>query len=799
MATKTNSDPYILNVQQWLNNTYTGRTGYTEIPETGKTGWTTIYALLHALQIELGITATANNFGNGTINAFKSKYPNGVQQQSGNDTTKKNIYGIIQGGLLCKGYAIGTSSPTCNFFNGTGNAVKKMKEDAGINSSTSTVTLNIMKALMTMDYFYSYDTSTKTKNIQKIQRYLNENYESYIGLTPCDGIYGRSTNKALIYAIQAEEGMSISVANGNFGPSTKRCCPTIPYSNKEKNYSGGLYNPLTDIPKFIKLMKMGLYVNEIGTGDFDNNQVWEADLKSFQAKFALPITGICDLSTWMSILISCGNTERSAIGCDTATRITSAMARTLVDNGYKYIGRYITKVSGGLDKNMTRLEIKTILGNGLKIFPIFQENGRSSQNFNATTGLDNAIKARIAAENLGIPYHTTIYYGVDYDPQEAEINNYIYPYFKAIYDYFKNKGLYNIGVYGTRNVCRILKNKEEENIFEIDNMFIADASYGYSGNLGFTLPNGWAFDQFCVDITVGTGEGRVAIDKVAVSGNDTGFSEITISPISDIYNNILNMYELAMEYTNNNKKRSNELVLQYLRKGSYGDTNILFSDSGSGNAILWEWVAGKIDKNYCDLVEEKLGEVVFDFIDSKTGALHDIRHWAATLNGNLYDVTVSALLDYKAEIKALTGWGGDVLSFSKNIQSYGETDYDNWAKDNICTEQNSYFNLTDYIDDIDAVNLAYIINQDNCSLPEAFNLYYGTKVHETNKYPYETRSQRFIANIGETNFHNLCTRLRTDEGLLKACRRFLGGSDEYILSAINALKDFVNRERNLGN
>lgn len=56
------ADPYVLNVQRWVNNTYREKTGYTEIPETGNTGWTTIYALLHALQIELGITATADNF-----------------------------------------------------------------------------------------------------------------------------------------------------------------------------------------------------------------------------------------------------------------------------------------------------------------------------------------------------------------------------------------------------------------------------------------------------------------------------------------------------------------------------------------------------------------------------------------------------------------------------------------------------------------------------------------------------------------------------------------------------------------
>ena len=175
------------------------------VEENGKTGWPTIYALIRALQIELGIQVTADNFGNGTINAFKAKYPTGIHQQADGDETEDKVYGIIQGALLCKGYATGVSTPTLHFYNGTGNAIKQMKEDAGIDSSSSTVTLNIMKALLSMDYFYSYDTSAKTQNIQAIQRFLNANYESYIGLTPCDGVYGRGTNKALIFALQKME------------------------------------------------------------------------------------------------------------------------------------------------------------------------------------------------------------------------------------------------------------------------------------------------------------------------------------------------------------------------------------------------------------------------------------------------------------------------------------------------------------------------------------------------------------------------------------------------------------------
>ena len=63
-----------------------------------------------------------------------------------------------------------------------------------------------------------------------MQQEFNRKYESYIGLIPCDGVYGRSTNSALIYAYQAEEGLPVGVANGNFGPTTRKCAPNIPYT-----------------------------------------------------------------------------------------------------------------------------------------------------------------------------------------------------------------------------------------------------------------------------------------------------------------------------------------------------------------------------------------------------------------------------------------------------------------------------------------------------------------------------------------------------------------------------------------
>lgn len=529
MAEKaTTGDPLVLSAQQWLNETYGDDSRYNIIPENGKTGWTTIYALIRALQIELGISSTADNFGPSTISKFNAKYPSGIHQQSSNDTKEDNVYAIIQCALFCKGYATGVNGVTKHFYNGTGNAIKNLKEDAGIDASSSTVTLNIMKALLSMDYFYSYDTSTKTKNIQKIQRYLNANYEEYTGLTPCDGIYGRGTNKALIFAIQSEEGMSTSVANGNFGPSTKSCCPSIPYSGAETNYNGSTYSS-SKIGRFAKLVNMGLYVNGIGDGSFGTT-VNTADVKQFQSKYALPITGVVNLTTWLSIFISSGDTSRAAVACDCATILTAAKAQTLYNNGYRYVGRYLSgRIASGASKALSREELQIAFNAGLRIFPIQQASANRVEYFTEEQAVADVNSAYEYATNLGIPVGTVIYFAVDCDPLDTEITSSIIPYFRKVYQTMQNSknSKYRIGIYGTRNVC----SRVSELGYAVRS-FVGDMSTGFSGNLGFTIPNNWAFDQFAT-VSVGSGDGEIEIDKDGFSGLDTGIGYIESSPTVD--------------------------------------------------------------------------------------------------------------------------------------------------------------------------------------------------------------------------------------------------------------------------
>ena len=64
------------------------------------------------------------------------------------------------------------------------------------------------------------------------------------------------------------------------------------------------------------------------------------------------------------------------------------------------------------------------------------------------------------------------------------------------------------------------------------------------GNLGFNIPGDWCFDQFCTDITIGSGNGTVRIDKVGVSGKDIGISKVVLPGINKFYNYLTSIYDL---------------------------------------------------------------------------------------------------------------------------------------------------------------------------------------------------------------------------------------------------------------
>lgn len=496
------SDLMVLKTQQWLNLNYKGKEGYDEIDEDGYTGWETIYGLLKALQIELGITATSNNFGPTTTEKFNQRFPNGVQQQNDNDEAEDNIYGIIQGACWCKGYSTGAGDITKHFYGGTGNAIKNLKSDAGCSNTDSSVTLNVMKALLSMTQFKLTIMYGGTVEIRTIQQRLNNEYEQYIGLIPCDGVYGREVNIALKKAIQVAEGFTGSNVDGSWGPGTVNALQNIIIPSSDNSIHQEAF----------KLAKYALRCNGYSgfSLDTDWNTNFENVVKSFQNDYRLSVTGKVDVDTWMSLILSTGNPNRSCEAGDTIYTMTkNNRIQYLKDNNISILGRYI---NGGTDqKELYYEEIKTLLANGIKLIPIYQKNGTPSlSHFTEAYGVTDAIEANKRARYHLIPKNSIIYFAVDYDAQDPDISSVIIPYFKKLSE---NLVDYRIGVYGTRNVCTQVM----EAGYAVT-CYVSDLSTGYSGNMGFKLPANWNFDQFS-EITGITDSAGVKwdLDKVAYS------------------------------------------------------------------------------------------------------------------------------------------------------------------------------------------------------------------------------------------------------------------------------------------
>ncbi|WP_438421127.1 glycoside hydrolase domain-containing protein [Bacillus siamensis] len=508
-------DEMVLETQQWLNETYKGRHGYSKVPENGKTGWDTIYGLTRALQIELGISEPADNFGPTTQRLFKP-----LKKQAP-DSKPTNMNYILQGALWCKGFNPGGFSGV--FYENTESAVKEFQKAAGLTNQDGIVTALIMKALLDMSAFRL--VAGGDKRIRQIQQNLNRDYNDYIGLMPCDGLYARDTNKALIYALQKEEGMSTSVANGFFGNGTTSLCPTL--------------TPGDSRTGFVLIVQYALYCNgkSFDPGEFDGKygvSVVSA-VKAFQEFMCLPQTGYADMPTIKALLSSSGDTTRAASACDTAAIITADTAKTLRENGYKIVGRYLTgnvRTSSGLtSKALTSKELSTIFDAGLSVFPIYQDGGYESSYFVKDQGTRDAYSAASAARRLGFPSGTTIYFAVDFDAYDYEVTDKIIPYFQEIksafmkMQAFSTAPKYEIGVYGPRNICI---RTAEAGLTKYS--FTANMSTGFSGNLGYPMPKNWAFDQF-YEGTIGSGAGKVAIDKDGYSGKDSGVS--SVHPPSD--------------------------------------------------------------------------------------------------------------------------------------------------------------------------------------------------------------------------------------------------------------------------
>ena len=702
------------NTQMWLNYTYSGKSGYAEVPEDGgeasNSRYLTFRGLTRALQIELGGLTVDGDFGDGTAARFDAVYPSGYGQISG----EHNMSYIIQGACWTKGqYNPGGFDG--QFGPNTENAIKEFQADAGI-SQTGKVDGYILQGLMnTDDYSYSGSSTSDEGYKHQVQMMLNERYYTQIGLTAPNGLWERKSHRNLIKACQIEWSITV---DGIFGNDAYNAAPTLSI-----NTSGWTNSK--------RLLQAALAVNGFWpgglTGTFGSGT--QSAVTQFQSFVCLGADGIAGKNTWASLLKSSGYSGRTATACDTATQLSLSQAQALKAAGYDTVGRYLTKVAGGIDKNLTANEISNLSTAGMKVFPIYQTYGNKVNYFTRSQGIYASIQAKSAAKDLGFPSSTVIYFAVDYDVLTAEIESNIIPYFQGIQ--FNMDGAFKIGVYAPRAVCVALS---EAGLTE--KSFVADMSSGFTGNIGVKMPDNWAYDQFA-EIT----QSGIGIDKCIASPRATAIlaSQLTPQteePIENDFTILGLLHNAAIEYLQNEKNISspsvndvNTLVMDFFRQDKYFQG-------------FWPQVAGGIDVDWCNWVNTEKGIYLLyepgrEYVASRilrdpiTGSLLDIEHTIATLAAMLYDGW------WDEEADHLAGWAGDLIQLGNVLHDTKENlNEDYWnivgrlvgaqPEDCVRTLPNDFPRLIPFYDENE---------EDHCAYgPEATGFSYNDFVADVDAY-----------------------------------------------------------------
>ncbi|GHD49246.1 glycoside hydrolase domain-containing protein [Streptomyces galbus] len=488
------ADIYVYRTQKWVNETYDEAPGYVICPETGYTGWNTVLALTQGLQHELGISPTVQSFGPGTFEAVKNHrlLPDAEPNQ--------NLLRIYNGALWAKGYW--ASQYLVGWGEDSENSLRRLYADMGLDHANVeqryAMWPHVLKSLLRMDQFRLVPAGDAA--VRTIQQRLNVRYVAGVripamSLVPCDGIYSRDVQQGLMMAIQYEIGIAPGSINGYFGPGTQAALKgkgsTTLTGDLRYLFRAACY---FNSPTYTGSGELAYLPADITTDARTGTHVgW---LQAFQRFSQIPVTGHNDYTTWAQLLVSSGDTSRDATGCDCITEITAQRGQLLKANGYHIVGRYLDEHlvpgdDGYLGKALKPGEPQTILNAGLRFFPIFQYNGTQLDNFTYGKGYDQGRKAHQKAVEHGIGAGTCIYFGVDYDATDEDIGSHVVPYFNGVKTALAELGgRYTFGVYGSRNVC-IRVSKEAGARWS----FVSGMSWGFSGNLGFPLPQNWSFNQ----------------------------------------------------------------------------------------------------------------------------------------------------------------------------------------------------------------------------------------------------------------------------------------------------------------
>ena len=129
----------------------------------------------------------------------------------------------------------------------------------------------------------------------------------------------------------------------------------------------------------------------------------------------------------------------------------------LQSQGIAAVGRYYTR-NRSSRKLLQLAEARALSAAGIRIWPVYQDRQNQAADFSLEKGVaagQNALS--YARDVIGQPAGTAIYFAVDFDPSNSQIDRVIEPYFRGIAQALREAGdPYRAGVYGSGLVCKAL-------------------------------------------------------------------------------------------------------------------------------------------------------------------------------------------------------------------------------------------------------------------------------------------------------------------------------------------------------
>jgi Rv2525c-like, glycoside hydrolase-like domain len=138
-------------------------------------------------------------------------------------------------------------------------------------------------------------------------------------------------------------------------------------------------------------------------------------------------------------------------GVDSSSACTSSSIACLKGKGITFVGRYYSRTTQIEGKKLTQAEAELISASGMELVAVYEDGPTSYSYFSAARGTADANGAMQQAAAVGQPEGSAIYFTVDYDAAQSDIEGNITAYFQAIDETIADA--FAVGVYGSGATC----------------------------------------------------------------------------------------------------------------------------------------------------------------------------------------------------------------------------------------------------------------------------------------------------------------------------------------------------------